>query len=276
MTNLRFAAHLGVRAPDRPLFRALAASPDPIDQIRFMADHGFSGVSDNFHLLRSSEEQARIGAEVRRLGLEFSSFVHDPLNWNGPVWTGHGRTHRDGLQTSLKDSLAAAQRSGSRSIVCVTGRADSQNRREAIEAMAANLSWAGDLAAQAEVALCVEATHPQFAPGSLIERIDEALALIERIDHPHVLLDFDVGHVALHGDDVIRALEVCRGRIGVIQIADVPGRIEPGGGTLDWPTIFQAIADTGYSGLIELELEPSGRGAGGEQLLLDRLGAISG
>ena len=192
------------------------------------------------------------------------------------MWTGRGRTHRDGLKTSLKDSLAAAQRSGSRSIVCVTGRADRLNRREAIEAMAANLSWGGDLAAQAGVALCVEATHPQFAPGSLIERIDEALALIERIDHPHVLLDFDVGHVALHGDDVIRALEVCRGRIGVIQIADVPGRIEPGGGTLDWPTIFQAIADTGYSGLIELELEPSGRGAAGEQLLLDRLGAISG
>jgi hypothetical protein len=67
--RLRYAGHLGLHAPDIPLFRHSARSPAASDQIDFLADHGFAGVQDNFLELRSPAEQERIGAQIGRLGL---------------------------------------------------------------------------------------------------------------------------------------------------------------------------------------------------------------
>ena len=117
----RLAGHLGVLGPDAPLFRH-SANPAPADQIAFLARHGFSGVSDNYLLLRTPEDQAHIGRLAREHGLEMGSFVHDPLNWNRPVWNTSGPTGRAALEEALAASLAAAERSGSRTLCIVTGR----------------------------------------------------------------------------------------------------------------------------------------------------------
>lgn len=256
----RFAGHLGVRAPDAPLLRHLA-HPDPVAQIAALAAHGFAGVSDNYLLLRSEADQARIGAAVARSGLAMGSFVHDPLNWNTPGWiTGAA------LDT-LDATLAAAARSGSKTVVCITGPIEGGREPFQHGCMAAMLARAADRAGRADITLCVEATHPAFAPGLLIERLGDAIAVVRAANHPHVRLDLDLGHVALHGDDVLAGIAEAAGLIGMVQIADVPGRVEPGAGTLDWPAILAAL-DSIHEGLVELELEPSAPGAAGEHAML--------
>jgi sugar phosphate isomerase/epimerase len=272
---LRFAAHLGVRAPDRPLFRKLAGSADPLAQLAFIAGQGFAGASDNFGLLRGEDEQRAIGAEAARLGLEIGSVVHDPLAWNAPTWTQTGATARQGIAERLAASLAGAGRLGSRTLNCVTGHDPQRPRAVQLEAMADNLGFAGDLAARAGVILCIEATHPAFAPGALVESLDDALLVAERAAQPAVRLNFDVGHLALHGLDVVEAIGRSARLIGMVQVADVPGRVEPGAGVLPWPAIFQALEASGYEGLVELELEPALPGAEGETALLRRLRALA-
>lgn len=262
----RFAGHLGVRAPDAPLLRHLADA-DPVAQIEALAAHGFAGVADNYLLLRSDADQARIGEAIARTGLAMGSFVHDPLAWNRPGWiTG-------AALDSLDATLAAAARAGGRTIVCVTGALDNGDPQSQHARMAVNLARAADRAGRAGVTLCVEATHPAFAPGLLIERLTDAIAVVRAAGHPHVRLDLDLGHVALHGTDPLAAIAAAAGLIGMVQIADVPGRVEPGAGTLAWPGILAALAEA-YAGLVELELEPAEPGAAGERAMLARLARL--
>ncbi|WP_165324047.1 TIM barrel protein [Rhizorhabdus phycosphaerae] len=264
--NRRFAGHLGVRGPDAPLLQHMAASHDPVDQIGLMAELGFAGVFDNYLLLRDEADQDRIGTELRRHGMAMGSFVHDPLRWDQPAWV-------DGTAlSSLDRTLAAAARSGAASITCITaGRGDPARDRRG---MADNLRRAADGIAADGPLLCVEATHPVFAPGLLIEQVEDALEVVRLADHPKVRLALDLGHVALHGRDPVEIIGLAAGHIGNLQIADLPGRIEPGAGKLDWPAIFAALDRAGYAGLLELELEPQETGEAGERAMIARLAGL--
>ena len=71
----RFAAHLGVRSPDTPLFLHSVGSADPVAQIRYVAGLGFAGVSDNGLMARPPADQVRIGSALAEHGLVLSSFV---------------------------------------------------------------------------------------------------------------------------------------------------------------------------------------------------------
>ena len=264
----RLAGHLGVRAPDAPLLPATAGSVEPIAQIGLFAALGFAGVADNYLALRPPVLQARIGEAVAAHGLAMGGFVHDPLRWNAPAWI-------DGSALDALDAtLAAAGRSGSRTVTCVTGLLPAMDLAVQRQAMSANLARAADRAGPAGVTLCVEATHPAFAPGLLIERLADAIAVVRGADHPFVRIDLDLGHVALHGDDPVAAIGMAGALIGMVQIADVPGRVEPGAGTLDWQAIFAALGQAGFTGLAEFEGEPAEPGAAGERAMLARLARL--
>jgi hydroxypyruvate isomerase len=262
----RFAGHLGVRGPDAPLLQHMAGSADPVDQIALMADLGFAAVFDNYLLLRDEADQDRIGMELRRHGMAMGSFVHDPLRWDQPAWI-------DGSAlASLDRTMAAGVRTGAASVTCITaGMGDSaQDRRS----MADNLRRAADALPADGPMLCVEATHPAFAPGLLIEQVEDALEVVRLADHPKVRLALDLGHVALHGRDPVELIALCVGLIGNVQIADVPGRVEPGAGSLDWSSILVGLDSAGYAGLLELELEPLEKGEAGERAMVARLAGL--
>lgn len=267
----RFAGHLGLRAPDRPLLRHLAGSGDPIVQIELLADRGFAGVQDNFLVLRPPEQQERIGAAIARRGLAMGSFVHDPLAWNRPTWSAVDADGRAALLAEVERTIECARRVGGRHITCITGFDPGRSRAEQLAAMAGNLARAGDFAARAGLTLCVEATAPDFVPGMLVESSADAIAVADRAGHEAVALVLDAGHCAMNGEDVPTAIRRAGRRIAVVQIADVPGRIDPGAGALDWPAIFAALAEIGHAGLIEIEHEPMEDSAAGERALLERL-----
>ena len=77
----------------------------------------------------------------------------------------------------------------------------------------------------------------------------------------NLALLFDVYHLAVNGDDVDAAIEATAGRIGHVQIADAPGRNEPGTGTLDIHGYLDRIYAAGYDGWVGCEYKPSGASA---------------
>lgn len=89
----------------------------------------------------------------------------------------------------------------------------------------------------------------------------DALDAIDRVGEPNVALLLDVYHLAVNGDDVEKAIDASKGRIGHVQIADAPGRNEPGTGQLDIDGHLRRIAATGYDGWVGLEYKPSGASA---------------
>jgi hydroxypyruvate isomerase len=264
---------LGLRAPDEPLFRHLAGSGDPVRQIAFLAESGFSGVSDLGFELRSAHEQRRIADALKAHGLGFASLTHDPARWSEPTWS-VGVSERGELQDALAQSLDAGALVSAQSITCVTGLDPQRDRADQLKAFAENLASFAGQAEAAGVALCVEATASTLFPGLLVDRFADACAIVRAVGHPAVRVTFDSGHIAQDGDDVLAAFDAAMDIIGAIQLCDAPGRIDPGAGTIPWPALMAKIGDSGFEGLIEAEQMPMTEDAIGEEALLSRLRAI--
>lgn len=271
MDRLRFAGHLGLSGPDKPLLAHLGSSTDPLDQIDALADHGFAGVQDLFLKLRSLSEQAAMADHMARRGLRLSSFGGDPMHWNQPFWSVEDEAGRDALAAGVAASCALADRFGGAGAVCVAGLDPARSRAAQIAAMTENLKRLGETAARSRLSLLVEPIAESRIPGLLLDRLEDALAMVRAVDMPSVRLLFDTGHVAMMGHDVPTALAACAEEIGLIQFADIPDRVDPGLGRLDWTAILRQIAAQRYRGVIELEFEPADPTKEGEARMLERL-----
>ena len=83
--------------------------------------------------------------------------------------------------------------------------------------------------------------------------------LIDEINHPNIWLQYDVYHMQIMEGNLIPTISKNISRIGHIQIADNPGRHEPGTGEINFSNLFNAIDKTGYSGWIGCEYVPAGK-----------------
>ncbi len=95
-------------------------------------------------------------------------------------------------------------------------------------------------------------------PGVPFARAEDCLALVQAVDNPHLRLMLDLYHAQIGEGNLI---ELCRRAlpwIGEIQVADVPGRCEPGTGEIAYPAVATALRDIGYTGTIGLEGFASG------------------
>jgi len=272
--RLRLAGHLGLRSPDGTLFAHSARSPAAMDQLDFLAEQGFAGVFDVFFKLRSEEEQAALGARMAELGLAMGTFNNDLAHWDQPLWSRRDATAQALIRASVETSIAAAARAGGGAAVCVTGSDPARSKASQLDAMIANLRAMAPLAEDAGLTLLIEPVAPDWIPGLLVDSLPTGVAIVEAVGSPAVRLLADTGHLAMMGEDVADALAAHWDAIDGIQIADVPGRVEPGAGTLDWLAIFGAIADRGYAGLVEVELLTAQDSAAGEAHLLANLRRI--
>jgi hydroxypyruvate isomerase len=90
-------------------------------------------------------------------------------------------------------------------------------------------------------------------PGTPFGKACDTLALVRSIDHPNLRLMLDLYHAQIGEGNLIELCRECLPWIGEIQVADVPGRCEPGTGEINYPAIAKALAQMGYEGTIGLE-----------------------
>jgi hydroxypyruvate isomerase len=95
-------------------------------------------------------------------------------------------------------------------------------------------------------------------PGVLFGMTEDAVGVIERIGSPRVRLLYDLYHSVTEREDPADVLPQVAHLVEHIQIADAPGRGEPGSGKIDWPAMLGLIESVGYSGVLGLELSPRG------------------
>lgn len=271
-TRPRFAPHLGFPAPDRPLFRALLGSADPLDHLAFLGEAGFDAVADPFVAQRSIEAQARIGREAARRGLAFGSFLYAPLaQVRAIAWGSADREVDTVLDRLVADAVETGRRIGARSIAVLSARDPASPLPAQQARMAGRLRRLADRLAPHGFALCLEAVDPSRLPGMLMTGIDDAHALVRRADHDGVRLIFDTGHVASEGGDVVAAYGRVRDAVSVIQYADFPGRVEIGAGSIDFDALGEAIGADGPDTAIELEHGWLIEDAGRQQAYLERI-----
>lgn len=128
----------------------------------------------------------------------------------------------------------------------------------------------GDLGAAAGVTFVVENLNTIVDhPGVPLARAKDTLALVEGVGHPNVKMMLDLYHAQIGEGNLIALLRRCGEAIGEIQVADVPGRCEPGTGEIRYPAIAAALRDIGYTGTVGMEAWAAGNGVAGSEAALD-------
>ena len=205
-----------------------------------------------FHLWRD-KDMAGLATALAETGVTLTGFCVDPRrSIVDPA------QHEEMLQ-AVADTLAVAKTVGSPPLIVASGFtregvSPEEHKAEAIKV----LRRAADLAEAAGVTLVVEPLNDRVEhPGMYL--VDTALALdiIAAVNSPRLKLLYDVYHSQVMGEDMTAVLAGRMQWVEHVQVADMPGRNEPGTGTIDWPRTIAGLRALGYTGAIGMEYRPT-------------------
>lgn len=90
-------------------------------------------------------------------------------------------------------------------------------------------------------------------PGVPFARAEDVLTLVSAVDNPHLRINLDLYHAQIGEGNLVELCERALPWIGEVQVADVPGRCEPGTGEIHYPRVARALTELGYSGVVAME-----------------------
>ena len=180
------------------------------------------------------------------------------INCPPPNYTGGDRGfaavpgQEDRFRTDFRRALRYAQALGAGHLHVMSGPAEGA---EAETCLIANLQWACDFAP--DHSLTIEPINPHDMPGYFLNDFDQAARVIDAVDRSNLGLQFDAYHAQRITGDALACWAAHGHRARHIQIADHPGRHEPGSGEIDFPSFFAALVADGYDGWISAEYAPA-------------------
>ena len=143
---------------------------------------------------------------------------------------------------------------------CLVGIPPKDADRASIEArMTENLRYAAGQLGDAGIALLIEPVNTRDIPGFHLNRTAQARAIIEDGKLANTFIQYDIYHMQIMEGDLARTIAANLDLIRHIQLADNPGRNEPGTGEINFPFLFKHLDRLGYAGWIGLEYKPAGR-----------------
>ncbi|MGQ7791210.1 hydroxypyruvate isomerase family protein [Faunimonas sp. B44] len=242
---LRFAANLTTMYAGMPVLEAMKAA----------RDDGFTAVECRAPFADPKERVAERLAELGLTMVQFNTPMGDFAAGERGLACLPGRV--DDFRASVETSLDYAKALGCSQINCPAGVLPRGARREDLEpVLAENLKFAARRFAEIGVRLQLEAINPVDTPGAFIWTTAQCERMLKLVDDENLYLQYDFYHMQVVQGDLVRTYERLRERINHVQIADNPGRHEPGTGEINHPFIFSELQRLGYSGWIGCEYVP--------------------
>ena len=243
----RFAANLTMLWPELDVYQRFRAA----------AQAGFRRVEILFvHAL----DPVRVVEALEEYNLDLVLFDPAPGDWEKGergLLSVPGREQE--FLATVRDAAAAAARFGTRLLNALAGIPPPGAPRELAERTAvANLRAAAPLVEGIGATLLVEAINSKDMPGYFADTVERAAALVEAAGSPSVRLQLDQYHVGMAGGDARAALRKHAHLIRHVQIADVPGRNQPGTGSQPIREFLDDLDSLGYAGSVGLEYRPRG------------------
>lgn len=219
-------------------------------------EHGFTFVECQFPYAYSIED---IQCELDQNELSMMLINLPAGNWEkGDRGLAADPDRTQEFRESVQKGIKYATALNIPMIHCMAGKAsdlDAQTTRKAYEK---NLRYAGTEMAKHHLTLLIEPINPFDMPDYYLNNLYQAKKILDVVNLPNVKLQFDFYHMErVHGKSLTIYKEYAE-MIGHIQIADVPGRHEPGTGNMDYQRILEYL-DKNYDGTIGLEYSPSGK-----------------
>lgn len=242
----KFAANLSM----------LFTEEDFLDRFKAAADAGFKGVE---YLFPYDYTPAEIKSRLEANGL--SQVLH---NLPAGDWDAGERgiaCHPDRVEefrASVDLAIEYATALGCKQVNCLSGiqpeaASDEQARRTLVD----NLRFAADKLEAAGILLLAEPINTRDIPGFFLNRTEQALAIFDEVGSTNLKLQYDIYHMQIMEGDLAPTIEKHLDRIAHVQLADNPGRHEPGTGEINYPFLFDHLDRLGYDGWIGCEYKPA-------------------
>ncbi|WP_395382787.1 hydroxypyruvate isomerase [Mesorhizobium sp. UC22_110] len=161
------------------------------------------------------------------------------------------------FRQGVAKAITYAHALGCDQVNCLAGITPAGVSQQALEnVFVENLGFAAEKLEQAGIKLLIEPINTRDIPGFFLTNTGQALDIIERVGSKNLYLQYDIYHMQVMEGDLARTIEANLGRIAHIQLADNPGRNEPGTGEINYPFLYEHIDRIGYAGWIGAEYKP--------------------
>jgi hydroxypyruvate isomerase len=241
-----FAANLTFLFTEIPFMeRFSAARKAGFDAVEFMFPYDY--VMDD------------IKAQLKVTGLQLILCNLPAGNWaGGDRGTAGNPERREEFRTGVARGIVAAKALSVSRLNCLVGlKHQALSDGETWETLTDNLRYAAEALGKEGIRLLVEPINHLDIPSFALNTCAQVLKLIGEIRHPNVYLQFDIYHARRENEEVGAILRDHLERIGHIQIADCPGRHQPGTGETDFRFLLSEIDRIGYPGFVSLEYIPA-------------------
>ncbi len=163
------------------------------------------------------------------------------------------------FEDSVAQALDYADELGVRQLHCMAGKIPPNVPRErAHEVYTANLKFAAGACRAQDLRLLIEPINTYDMPGYFLTGSAQALAIIDEVGADNLLLQYDVYHMQRMEGELANTIRANLARIGHIQVADNPGRHQPGTGEINYHFLFGLLDELGYPGWVGCEYIPTG------------------
>ena len=160
------------------------------------------------------------------------------------------------FREAVERAIAYARAAGCPRLNCLAGIA-SVNARH-FDALAENVRFAAARLKAAGLQLMIEPINARTVPGFFLTASSQAIEILDAAGADNAFLQYDIFHMQIMEGDLARTIEGLLPRIGHMQLADVPGRHEPGTGEINFGFLLHHIDRIGYAGWIGCEYNPLG------------------
>ncbi|MGX1929329.1 hydroxypyruvate isomerase family protein [Flagellimonas sp. 2504JD4-2] len=260
--NLKYAPHLG-------MFQNHAGK-DPIDQLNFMADQGFTAFEDNGMKGRTIELQEKMASTMAKRGIAMGVFVAHKIYWQKPNLASGDLNLRNEFLSQIKESVEVAKRVNAKWMTVVPGHVDlRQNMGYQTAHVVESLKRASDILEPHGLVMVLEPLNFRNHPGLFLSESPQAYEVCKAVDSPSCKILFDIYHQQIQEGNLIPNIEACWEEIAYFQIGDNPGRNEPTSGEINYKNVFKFIHSKDYKGILGMEHGNSIKGKEGEKRVID-------
>jgi hydroxypyruvate isomerase len=261
--RVKYAPHFG-------MFQN-SAGPDPVDQLKFAADQGFTAWEDNGMGGRSVADQERIAKAMRDLGITMGVFVVNPSTaWEAAFVTGD-KAGRDKFLAECKAAIDVAKRVNAKWMTVVPGKLVQHLEMGYQTANVIDALRAGaDIFEPHGLVMVLEPLNPwRDHAGQYLSKIPQAYEICRGVNSPSCKILFDIYHQQITEGNLIPNIDLAWSEVAYFQIGDNPGRNEPTTGEINYQNVFKHIHAKGFTGVAGMEHGNSKKGKEGEKAVID-------
>ena len=265
--KLKYAPHFGT-------FKH-SAGDDPLDQLQFISDVGFTALEDNRMKSREVQLQEKIASKMANLGLEMGVFVAHSIYWREPNLTSGNSDKLKEFLTEIKESVEVAKRVNATWMTVVPGHVDLRQdlgyqTRNVVEA----LRRASDILEPHGLIMVLEPLNFRNHPGLFLKEIPQAYQVCQAVNSPSCKILNDLYHQQIQEGNLIPNIDQAWEEIAYFQVGDNPGRKEPTTGEINYLNVFKHIHGKGFKGIIGMEHGNSKPGKEGEEALIKAYASV--